>query len=55
VVWTTERTGRVAQYMQDVLEEFVGKFVAVYFDDIIVYSDDEQSHIQHVKQFYKES
>jgi hypothetical protein len=39
-----------ARYMQDVLSEFVERFVAVYFDDITVYSDDEQSHIQHVTQ-----
>lgn len=35
--------------MNNVLRNGLGKFVAVYLDDILVYSPDEASHADHLK------
>jgi len=34
--------------MNEVLKSFIGKFIMVYFDDILVYSQDEASHKEHL-------
>ena len=36
--------------INDVLRDFPNKFVFVYLDDILIFSPDEETHIQHVSQ-----
>ncbi|PKU81761.1 RNA-directed DNA polymerase [Dendrobium catenatum] len=39
--------------MNQIFQPFLSKFVIVYFDDILVYSPDVQSHLQHLRHVFQ--
>jgi hypothetical protein len=36
--------------MNQIFRPFIGKLVVVYFDDIVIYSSDPETHIQHIRE-----
>jgi len=37
------------QLMNEVLKEFIGKFVIVYLDDILIFNQTKEEHLRHLK------
>jgi hypothetical protein len=36
--------------MNHMLRAFIGKYVVVYFDDVLIYSNEIDEHISHLRQ-----
>lgn len=38
---------------KEVLRPFLSRFIVVYLDDILMYSTDEESHLQHLRELFE--
>jgi hypothetical protein len=49
MLWLKNAPAEFARYMSENLREFLNEFVVIYFDDIVIYSDNFDTHWIHVR------